>query len=127
MRRFLSVVALSAALVPLYTNAAPACSNADVAARLDNHMRGGIPDLRTPGVSLVLVEGDQVILSRGYGLANRETGTPMTEETPVGVASNTKGMTALALMQLVEQDLVDLDVPVMRYPGGVQHGRRAGP
>ncbi len=115
MRRFLSLVAVTAALVPLHANAAPAASNTDVAARVDNYMRGRMPNLRTPGVSLVVVEGDQVILSRGYGSANRETGTPMTADTLVGIASNTKGMTALAVMRLVEQGLVDLDAPLLRY------------
>jgi CubicO group peptidase (beta-lactamase class C family) len=74
-----------------------------------------MPDLRTPGLSVVVVDGEQVLLSRGYGFADREAGTPMTEDTPVAVASTTKGMTALAMMQLVEQGLVDLDAPVARY------------
>ena len=39
----------------------------------------------------------------------------MTEDTPVAIASTTKGMTALAIMQLIERGLVDLDAPVIRY------------
>ena len=56
-----------------------------------------------------------MLLSRGYGFADRETGTPMTDETLVPIASTNKGMTALAIMQLVEQGLVELDAPVVRY------------
>src|SRR5215471_13141225 len=36
-------------------------------------------------------------------------GRPMTPNTPMYIGSSTKGMTALAIMQLVEQGLVDLD------------------
>src|SRR5919202_5368307 len=115
-RAFAVPIALAVALTPLIATAAPGrAQTADAATRIDAYMRERMPDLRTPGLSVVVVDGDQVILSRGYGFADREAGTPMTEDTPVAVASTNKGMTALAMMQLVEQGLVDLDAPVTRY------------
>ncbi len=115
--RFVALpIALAVALTPLAAGAAPNRAQAtDAATRIDNYVRGRMPNLRLPGFSLVVVEGDQVILSRGYGSADRDAGTPMTEDTPVAIASTSKGMTALAIMQLVEQGLVDLDAPVIRY------------
>jgi CubicO group peptidase (beta-lactamase class C family) len=114
--RWLVIAAVaSVALTASPAAAASPHQQADVAARIDDYMRGRMLTLHTPGVSLVVVEGDQVLLSRGYGFADRESGTPMTEDTPVPVASTNKGMTALAMMQLVEQGLVDLDAPVVRY------------
>jgi CubicO group peptidase (beta-lactamase class C family) len=68
-----------------------------------------------PGLSAVVVRGGQIVLSSGYGFADRETGRPMTVDTPVAIGSTTKSMTALAVMQLVEQGLVDLDIPVVNY------------
>src|SRR3954452_2449341 len=104
------------ALTPLVASAAPpAAQAADTAARVDSYLRGQLPHLRTPGFALVVVQGDQVIISRGYGLADRETGTPMSQDTPVQIGSTTKGMIAMALMQLVEEGLVDLDAPVAHY------------
>jgi CubicO group peptidase (beta-lactamase class C family) len=109
-------VALVVALTPVIATAAPGRpETTDRATRIDEYVRGRMPDLRTPGLSLVVVDGDQVLFTRGYGLADRDAATPMTEDTPVAVASTTKGMTALAMMQLVEQGLVDLDAPVTRY------------
>ena len=93
----------------------PVAAQSDTSGRIDAYVRGRLPDLRTPGVSIVVVEGDQVIFSRGYGFADRESATPMTEDTPIAVGSTTKGMTALAMMQLVEQGLVDLDTPITAY------------
>jgi CubicO group peptidase (beta-lactamase class C family) len=49
---------------------------------------------------------------------HNEAGTPMTDHTPVPIASTNKGMTALAIMQLVEQGLVELDAPVRVYREG---------
>jgi CubicO group peptidase (beta-lactamase class C family) len=109
-------LAVAVALMPLIATAAPGrAETTDRATRIDEYVRGRMPDLRTPGLSLVVVDGDQVLFTRGYGLADRDAGTPMTEDTPVAVASTSKGMAALAVMQLVEQGLVDLDAPVTRY------------
>jgi CubicO group peptidase (beta-lactamase class C family) len=52
---------------------------------------------------------------RGHGLADAATGRPITEETVFRIASITKTFTAIAVMQLVEQGLVDLDAPANSY------------
>ena len=88
LRAFAVPIALAVALTPLIATAAPSrAQTTDSATRIDNYVRGRLPSLRTPGLSLVVVEGDQVLLSRGYGFADRDAGTPMTEDTPVAVAS----------------------------------------
>jgi CubicO group peptidase (beta-lactamase class C family) len=108
---FYLFLALAAALTP----ALPVAAQTEAGERIDAYVRGRLPNLRTPGLSVVVVQGDQVIFSRGYGFADRESASPMTENTPIAVASTTKGMTALAMMQLVEQGLVDLDTPITAY------------
>src|SRR5918912_3179697 len=117
VRALVIPAALAVALAPLIAAAAVPgrAQTTDSASRIDDYIRGRMPDLRTPGLSVVVVDGDQVILSRGYGFADRESGTPMTEDTPVQIASANKGMIALALMQLVEQGMVDLEAPVTQY------------
>jgi CubicO group peptidase (beta-lactamase class C family) len=47
----------------------------------------------------------------GHGLADIESGTPVAEDTVVRIASISKTFTAIAVMQLWEQGLVDLDAP----------------
>src|SRR5438874_12946659 len=75
-RPFALALALVMSLPGWAATAAPSGADADVAASIDGYMRGRMPTLRTPGVSLVVVEGDQVTFSRGYGFADREAGTP---------------------------------------------------
>ena len=53
--------------------------------------------------------GDEVVIERGYGLARRDTGTPNAPETQLATASGLKGMTALAVMCLVEDGVLALD------------------
>jgi CubicO group peptidase (beta-lactamase class C family) len=83
--------------------------------RIDRYLQTAMQSAPMPGLSAVVVQGDEVLLSAGYGLADRHTGRPMTLQTPVAIGSTTKGMTALAVMQLVEQGRVDLDTPVVQY------------
>jgi CubicO group peptidase (beta-lactamase class C family) len=119
----IALVALATALVPLAAPpaaaapAAPARAGAasEVAGRIDAYLRDRLETARVPGLSAVVVQGDEVVFTGAYGYADRAAGRPMAADTPVAIGSTTKGMTALAVMQLVEQGRVDLDAPVQRY------------
>jgi CubicO group peptidase (beta-lactamase class C family) len=54
------------------------------------------------------------------GLADIETRAPVDEDTVFRIASVTKPITAVALMQLWEQGLVDLDAPANEYLRGIR-------
>ena len=64
----------------------------------------------------VLVVRDGVTLFEGaYGLANREQGTPNTLDTQFRVASMNKMLTAVAVLQLVQDGRVRLDANLATY------------
>ena len=69
---------------------------------------------RIPGLALGIVQGDQVVHMRGFGVAD-PAGTAVTPQTTFSIGSLTKSFTALAVMQLVEAGQLDLDAPVQRY------------
>ena len=68
-----------------------------------------------PGISVVMVQDDQIVYSHGYGWANLATKTFMTDATLLEIGSTTKSMTALAVMQLVEAGKLELDQTVKHY------------
>ncbi|MBN2115816.1 MAG: beta-lactamase family protein [Anaerolineales bacterium] len=70
--------------------------------------------LNIPGVSLAIVEGDQIVHLRGFG-HTQPGGEAPKPETPFIIGSLSKSFTALAVMQLVEAGKIDLDAPVQRY------------
>ena len=72
---------------------------------------------RQPSVGLAvgIVRDGGLAAFRGHGLADIRTATPITEDTTFRVASITKTFTAIAVMQLRERGLVDLDRPVNEY------------
>jgi CubicO group peptidase (beta-lactamase class C family) len=72
---------------------------------------------RRPAVGLAVgvVQNGQLELFHGHGLADIASNTPITEDTVFRIASITKTFTAIAVMQLSEQGLVDLDAPANDY------------
>jgi CubicO group peptidase (beta-lactamase class C family) len=83
-------------------------------AAIDAYIDGQIRELRIPGLALGIVQGDQIVHLKGFGVAD-PSGRPVTPQTPFMIGSVTKSFTALAIMQLVEQGKVELDAPVQRY------------
>ncbi|UWP84553.1 serine hydrolase domain-containing protein [Dactylosporangium fulvum] len=81
----------------------------------------------TPGVSIALGVGDEVVWTKGYGLADLATGAPMTPDTVNPIGSDAKTYTAAAAMQLVERGIVDLDGPIGPHLGGLRVVNPHGP
>ena len=67
------------------------------------------------GLAVGLVRGGSLAWFLGHGVADTGSGTPMDQDTVFRIASVTKTITAVAVMQLQEQGLVDLDAPASGY------------
>ena len=66
-------------------------------------------------VEYALIDNGEIVLSGSSGYANKETRTAPVSSTMYGIGSISKIYTTVAVMQLVEQGLVDLDQPVAQY------------
>ncbi|MBN1811133.1 MAG: beta-lactamase family protein, partial [Anaerolineae bacterium] len=85
---------------------------------IDAYVEGQMRRLKIPGASLAVVEGDKIVHRRGFGHSVSrpgQGGDAPTPQTPFFIGSLTKSITALAVMQLVEDGKVELDAPVQRY------------
>ncbi|WP_180977535.1 serine hydrolase domain-containing protein [Janthinobacterium sp. ROICE36] len=69
---------------------------------------------RLPGITVGFSQGE-VEWVKGYGYADLENRVPATARSSYRLASVTKPMTAVAVLQLVEQGKIDLDAPVQTY------------
>jgi serine beta-lactamase-like protein LACTB len=70
---------------------------------------------RVPGLSAAIVTDGQLSLERGYGLADVENQVPASPATVYRLASISKMLTAVAVMQLVEQEKLDLSAEIQKY------------
>ncbi len=67
------------------------------------------------GLAVGVVRNGSLEFFHGHGLADIPSNTPITEDTVFRIASITKTFTAIAVMQLWEQGLIDLDAPANDY------------
>jgi CubicO group peptidase (beta-lactamase class C family) len=67
------------------------------------------------GLAVAVITDRGLAWFHGHGLADVAAETPITEDTVFRIASLTKTFTAVAVMQLWEQGLVDLDAPANDY------------
>ena len=67
------------------------------------------------GLAVGVVRHGSLAWFLGHGVANIESKRPVTEDTGFRIGSITKTVTAVAVLQLWEQGLVDLDAPANHY------------
>ena len=68
-----------------------------------------------PGIAVGIVKDGQLVLAKGYGVANIKTQQKMDANTLVGIASNSKAFTASALAILVDEGKINWDDKVKKY------------
>src|SRR5216117_2079611 len=66
-------------------------------------------------VAIALVDDKRIIWSQRFGLADRDTGQMPTDSTMFGIGSVSKMLATIAVMQLVDRGVVDLDTPLVTY------------
>ncbi|RFD30285.1 serine hydrolase [Pseudomonas sp. GL93] len=66
------------------------------------------------GLSIALVNGQELIWARGFGLADKDLGVPVTPNTAFRAGGISKLLTATAALQLVEQQHLALDAPIQQ-------------
>ena len=68
------------------------------------------------GIAVAIIDAaGNTCYEKYFGYRDQEAKLPIDPDTIFGVASVTKSFTALAIMQMAERGLIDLDAPVSRY------------
>ena len=67
------------------------------------------------GLSIGLIDDQQLVWAQGFGYADKEQGIPATSQTIYRIGSISKLFTAISVMQLEEQGKIDIDKPLQTY------------
>lgn len=91
-------------------------------AEVDRYLGDQREEQGWPGLAVGIVADGRSVMLEGYGVAE-PGGEPIDEHSVFLIASLSKSITALAVMQLVEEGFVELDAPISDYldvlkPGG---------
>ncbi len=82
---------------------------------IEEKVKASMADGDIPGLSLVIVRGDQLDFIKGFGYADVDKKAPVTPETLFELCSTSKAFTALAVLKCEADGLVNLDAPVSNY------------
>ena len=82
---------------------------------VDSCVKKALEAFNVPGIAVGIIHKDSIILAKGYGIANIETGALVNSATNFGIASNSKAFTATALALLVQQGKLKWDDKVKKY------------
>lgn len=81
-------------------------------------------DAGLAGLSVAVVDDQDVVWMRGFGFADRNTQRPVTEDTVFRVASVSKVFTGAAVLHAVDQGKLNLDQPYREFVPEFQIKRR---
>jgi methyl acetate hydrolase len=114
IRKTAEIVLTIAIVVAALTDTASA-QNSSGSAAIDASLRGAVERKDVPGVVALITDRERVLYQGAFGVADVATGRPLTADALFRIASMTKPVTSVALMQLFEQGRVGLDDPAEKY------------
>ena len=83
--------------------------------KIDAAVRSWMTQAKAPALSVALVMDNHIRWSKGYGLADIENSVSAKAGTSYRLASIGKSITAVAVMQLVQNGKLDLNAPISKY------------
>ena len=89
--------------------------NSPASAALDASLRSAIERKDVPGVVTLVTDRERVLYQSAFGVADVATERPLAADALFRIASMTKPVTSVALMQLIEQGRIGLDDPAEKY------------
>jgi methyl acetate hydrolase len=89
--------------------------NSPGSAAIDASLRDAVERKDVPGVVALITDRQRVLYQGAFGVADVSTGRALSADALFRIASMTKPVTSLALMQLVEQGRLGLDDPAEKY------------
>lgn len=82
---------------------------------LDTLVAKTMKTFNVPGIAVGIVKDNQLVLAKGYGVTNIQTGQKVDAHTLFGIASNSKAFTSAALAILVDEGKIKWDDKVIHH------------
>ncbi len=90
-----------------------AASPSDDFGAIDSFVRAQMQANRIPGLGLAITHNQTILHLQGFGTAGKDR--KVTPQTPFFIGSLSKSFTALAIMQLAEKGMMNIDASVQTY------------
>ncbi|MEE9571909.1 MAG: serine hydrolase domain-containing protein [Candidatus Neomarinimicrobiota bacterium] len=83
--------------------------------RIDQMLKNSIENNEIPGAVALIARNGKIVYHKAFGMANNETNRRLKPDDIFRIASQTKAITATALMMLWEEGKFSLDEPISKY------------
>lgn len=90
-------------------------------ARIEALCQSYIDNNELPGMVVLIASRGEIVLHEAYGMADVQAGKTMEKDAIFRIASQTKAITATAVMMLWEEGKFDLDDPISKYIPEFKH------
>src|SRR5579872_1423305 len=107
------ILTMGVAVAALTGNAS--AQNSPDGKALDSSLRGAVERKDVPGIVALVTDRKHVLYQGAFGVADVASGRVLARDALFRIASMTKPVTSVALMQLVEQGRIGLDDPAETY------------
>jgi CubicO group peptidase (beta-lactamase class C family) len=84
-------------------------------ARIDSMCAQAVAKGAVPGIVALVARNGKIVYHKAFGMAENESGKPLKRDAIFRIASQTKAITATAVMMLWEEGRFQLDDPVSKY------------
>lgn len=115
MRPLIFRRAIAALMVAWLLAAGARTSAGDLAARLDALAAKTFDRQAPPGMAVAVMRDGDFVFAHGYGLADLENNVPCAPQSVFRLASVSKPIAAVAVLQVVESGAASLDDPIQKY------------
>ena len=112
MMKLLCTILLLTSSMPLI------CQRSEAIRNVDQYLERYLERTPIPGFSIAIVEDDEVIYNKAFGVERQGQSKRMTPNSILAIDALGRGFTAMAVLQLVEQGKISLDDPVIKYLPG---------
>ena len=82
---------------------------------IDRVMEAYLKNQEMAGGALLVRKNDEIVYDGKWGYADLAARTPVTDDTIFRMASMTKIVTAVGILKLIENGVLDLDDPLSQY------------
>lgn len=83
--------------------------------KVDDLVNRTLKTFNVPGIAVGIIHDGKVVLAKGYGIADINTGERVNSATNFGIASNSKAFTTAAIAILVDEGKINWDDKVIKY------------
>ena len=83
--------------------------------KLDKVIQNSLKTFDVPGISVGIIKDGKIVYAEGHGVRSLNNNQPMTKETLVGIASNSKGFTCFSLAILVDEGKINWNDKVRKH------------